>query len=179
MQPHRYEARLIWEGNTGSGTASYAGYSRDYRIITEGKPPIGGSADPAFHGDAARHNPEDLFVAAIAACHMLFYLGLCARSGVRVLYYDDNALGELSLRGAGGGRFECIVLRPHVTISADSDDGLARRLHDEAHARCFIANSCSVPIRHEPVIAVDGREPAYTNAVNGRADATGPAPGAQ
>jgi organic hydroperoxide reductase OsmC/OhrA len=148
---HRYEARVVWTGNTGTGTAGYTHYSRDHVIQIEGKPELEGSADALFQGEAARHNPEDLFVAAIAACHMLAYLALCARRGVNVLSYEDASSGVLHL-DAGGGRFTGIVLRPVVEIDDASDADVAQRLHAEAHARCFIASSCSVPIRHEPTV---------------------------
>lgn len=149
---HAYTARLIWEGNTGRGTADYTSYERAYRIAIDGKPDLAGSADPAFRGDAAKHNPEDLFVAAIAACHMLFYLSRCARDGVRVLAYEDEARGTMRIGPNGGGRFEEVVLRPVVTIADAEHEALAARLHEEAHELCFIANSCSVPIRHDATI---------------------------
>jgi organic hydroperoxide reductase OsmC/OhrA len=149
---HAYAARVVWEGNTGEGTARYAGYGREYRVQIEGKPDLAGSADPAFRGDAGRHNPEDLFLAAISACHMLFYLSLCARGGVRVLAYEDQAQGTMRTDASGGGQFEEITLRPQVTIDGQENAALALRLHDTAHELCFIARSCSVPIRHQPTV---------------------------
>ena len=61
---HRYTCAVTWTGNTGSGTTTYTGYSRDHTINAAGKPVIPGSSDPAFRGDAARYNPEDLLVAS-------------------------------------------------------------------------------------------------------------------
>jgi len=149
---HEYVARLIWDGNGGDGTASYERYGRQYRVRIDGKPDLAGSADPMFRGDGAAHNPEDLFVAAIASCHMLSYLALCARSGVRVLSYVDEARGTLRFDGAGGGRFVEVTLSPHVTIAPDSDLALAQRLHEPAHETCYVASSCSVPIRHRATV---------------------------
>lgn len=149
---HEYDARLIWDGNQGQGTADYAGYGRQYRILVDGKPELTGSADPAFRGDAKRHNPEDHFLAAISACHMLSYLALCARKRLVVLAYEDAAHGTMTTTADGGGRFEQVTLRPIVTIAAGQDEALAVRLHEAAHKVCFIANSCSVPIRHEATI---------------------------
>jgi organic hydroperoxide reductase OsmC/OhrA len=149
---HEYTARLIWNGNTGRGTATYAGYGRQYRVLVAGKPELAGSADPAFRGEADRYNPEDLFLAAVSACHMLFYLSLCARQGVRVLAYEDAARGRMLMGADGGGKFEEIALRPAVTVAGGADMALAVRLHDDAHRLCFIANSCSVPIRLEPTV---------------------------
>src|SRR5690606_13087549 len=151
-KPHRYAARIVWTGDRGSGTSSYTSYGRDYRVLVDGKPELPGSADAAFRGDPDRHNPEDLFVAAVAACHMLSYLSLCARQGVRVLSYEDEAAGTLALHPGGGGRFDAIVLNPVVVVAEGSDEALALRLHDEPPRRCFIANSCSVPIRHRAAV---------------------------
>lgn len=151
---HAYTIRLVWEGNTGEGTARYTSYSRRYRALVEGKPDLVGSADPAFRGEADKLNPEDLFIASISACHMLFYLSLCARQGVRVLGYEDRARGRLTIRPSGGGSFDEVVLFPRVTIESAETRPLALDLHDEAHALCFIANSCRVPIRHEATVSV-------------------------
>jgi organic hydroperoxide reductase OsmC/OhrA len=151
---HEFETGIVWDGNRGDGTASYRTYGREYRVQVAGKPDIAGSADPAFRGDAARHNPEDLFVAAIASCHMLTYLALCATRGVRVLAYEDTARGRLVLERSGGGRFEAVTLRPRVTVADAASVGLAQELHEAAHALCFVGNSCSVPIRHEATVEV-------------------------
>src|SRR5690606_235311 len=112
---HEYSARLIWDGNTGTGTATYANYGRQYRFLVEGKPTIEGTADPRFRGDPGKHNPEEHFLAAISGCHMLSYLALCARSGIQVLEYEDEVRGALKFDGRGGGKFEEVVLNPVVT----------------------------------------------------------------
>lgn len=149
---HSYAARVVWRGNTGEGTARYNAYHREYRVEIAGKPHLPGSADPAFRGDAALHNPEDLFLASISACHMLFYLSLCARRGVRVLAYQDQPHGTMRVDAGGGGQFDEITLHPSVVIAADADAALATQLHDTAHELCFIARSCRVPIHHHPSI---------------------------
>jgi organic hydroperoxide reductase OsmC/OhrA len=148
---HEFQAKLTWEGNTGEGTASYVAYQRCYRLRWAGKPDLAGSADAAYRGDAARHNPEDLFLAAIAACHMLFYLSLCAQQRIRVIAYEDEVRGTVTVEPGGGGRFTRIALHPVVTIDG-GDPVLAASLHDEARARCFIAGSCRGPIEHVPEI---------------------------
>ncbi|HVR42127.1 MAG TPA: OsmC family protein [Thermoanaerobaculia bacterium] len=157
MRSHEYRARLVWDGNLGDGTASYAAYGRQYRVVIEGKPELSGSANPAFRGERGKHDPEDFFLAAISSCHMLSYLALCARDGIRVVAYEDEASGTLALDGKGGGRFEEVTLRPIVTI-AGGDANRAANLHQRAHELCFIASSCSVPIRHEATIRVEERD---------------------
>jgi organic hydroperoxide reductase OsmC/OhrA len=151
-----YRSALQWTGNTGTGTSSYNNYSRDYLLHTEGKPDLPGTAGHHFRGDPTRHDPEDHFLAAIAGCHLLSYLALAARNNVVVVDYRDEVTGVLSLE-AGGGKFTSVMLRPVVTIAAGSDRERALALHDTAHEQCFIANSCSVPIHHEPTIVVAGR----------------------
>jgi organic hydroperoxide reductase OsmC/OhrA len=149
---HRYSAQLTWTGNKGAGTSEYRAYGRSYTVDVDGKPTLPGSADAMFLGDPTRHNPEDLFLAAIAGCHMLAYLALCASQGVCVLAYTDEAEASLAL-DAEGGRFTEVTLRPRVTIAAGDDATLAEALHHTAHQRCFIANSCSVPIRCDAIVS--------------------------
>ncbi len=149
---HDYKARLIWDGNRGTGTSAYDAYGRKYRVQIDGKPDLIGSADQLFRGDRDTYNPEDLFVAALSACHLLSYLALCARTKVNVVSYEDNASGILKLRPDGGGSFESVTLRPIVTITPDSDEGRALELHETAHDQCFIAASVSIPVFHEPTI---------------------------
>jgi organic hydroperoxide reductase OsmC/OhrA len=100
------------------------------------------------------HNPEDLLLIAAASCHMLSYLAVCAKRGVNVLAYRDHATGTMELDRRGGGKFTEIVLHPEVTIDDASKVEQATAYHDEAHSLCFIANSVSAPIRHEPKIIV-------------------------
>jgi organic hydroperoxide reductase OsmC/OhrA len=145
---HRYAVRTVWEDAGGNGTRSYDGYSRDHRCEMVGKPALHASADPAYRGNPAKANPEDLFLAAVSSCHMLFFLALCARNGVCVLAYEDAAEATLELHPDGGGAFSNITLRPRVTVSSESEIPLARTLHDRAGKLCFIARSCATPIEH-------------------------------
>lgn len=151
---HEYTVTVDWTGNLGEGTSSYRAYSRDHDIVVTGKPPIAGSADPAFRGDGTRHNPEDLLVGSLSSCHMLWYLHLCADAGLVVLAYHDEAHGVMVETNEGGGRFTEVVLRPVVTIAARDDTGRAERLHERAHELCFIANSMDFPVSCEPNIRV-------------------------
>lgn len=150
---HSYEAEVIWTGNQGSGTSGYKAYSRDHVIRAGSKPEIPGSSDPAFRGDPARYNPEDMLVASLSACHMLWYLHLCATNKIVVEDYRDHAQGVMVETVDGGGHFESVTLRPRVIIAAGGDLALAERLHAEAHAKCFIANSVNFPVRHEALVS--------------------------
>jgi organic hydroperoxide reductase OsmC/OhrA len=146
---HHYRVEVEWTGNRGSGTDGYRNYGREHVIRIEGKPEIAGSSDPGFRGDATKHNPEDLLVAALSQCHMLSYLHMATVAGVVVTAYVDAAEGTMQTEG-DGGRFTEVVLRPTVTISAASDPARAEAAHDAAHHACFIANSVNFPVRCEP-----------------------------
>jgi organic hydroperoxide reductase OsmC/OhrA len=152
---HRYEATVAWTGNQGTGTSGYKDYARDHEARAGSKPAILGSSDPMFRGDATRWNPEELLLAAIAACHQLQYLHLAADAGVVVTAYEDRAEGVMGEEAGGAGQFESATLRPRVTVAAGSDPDLARRLHEPAHESCFISRSVNFPIGCEPQIVVE------------------------
>ena len=150
---HRYRVDVEWTGNLGGGTDGYRNYSRDHVIRIDGKPVIAGSSDPTFRGNAAKHNPEDMLVAALSTCHMLSYLHMATVAGVVVTAYIDAAEGTMATEG-DGGRFVEVVLRPTVTVSAASDPAKAETAHEAAHHACFIANSVNFPVRCHPRIVV-------------------------
>ena len=165
---HTYDVVVTWTGNRGSGTSGYRDYGRDHQV-TAGQPyqahdlarfdapgPIAGSSDPAFRGDPSRWNPEQLLTAALAQCHMLAYLHLCAVAGIVVTGYTDHAVATMTEDANGGGHFTGAVLRPEVTVSAAADIEPATALHAEAHEKCFIAASVNFPVRHEPIVVAAG-----------------------
>lgn len=158
MTTHRYEIAVTWTGNTGTGTSSYRGFSRDHEVSAVGPAPILGSSDPAFRGNASHWNPEQLYLASIAQCHLLWYLHLAARAGVIVTGYADRPTGVMVEEANGAGQFESVTLHPTVTITATSDPALAKELHDQVGDYCFIARSINTPIYHEVVVRVE--EPA-------------------
>jgi organic hydroperoxide reductase OsmC/OhrA len=148
---HSYEVSVTWTGNRGTGTSGYRAYDRDHEVTAAGPPPIAASSDPAFRGDRGRWNPELELTAALAQCHMLWYLHLAASAGVVVTAYADDAHGTMAETEDGGGHFTEVVLRPRVTVASADMIEVAVSLHREAHAKCFIANSVNFPVRHEPV----------------------------
>src|ERR1700749_979781 len=93
MGRHTYSAKISWTGARQGPTTTYQGYSREYTYQSEGKPPAIGSADPQFRGDAGLYNPEDMLVVGLSTCHLLSYLAECARGGVHVVSYEDEASG--------------------------------------------------------------------------------------
>ncbi|ASW55084.1 OsmC family protein [Plantactinospora sp. KBS50] len=148
---HHYQLTVTWTGARDAGTATYRSYGREHEVSAAGKPDIAGSSDPTFRGDPGRWNPEELLLAALAQCHMLAYLHLCAVNGVVVTGYVDRPGGTLT-EAAGGGRFTEVVLRPEVTVAEAAMAGPADALHERAKEACFIANSVNFPVRHEPSV---------------------------
>ena len=151
---HAYTVTITWSGNTGTGTAAYRSYERAHTVHVAGKPPVPCSSDPAFRGDHARYNPEELLVASLSSCHMLWYLHLASVTGIVVQAYEDIAEGVMTEQPGGGGAFTEVVLAPEITLALGTDLQQARALHADAHAKCFFANSVNFAVRHEPVFTI-------------------------
>jgi len=150
---HNYRIITEWTGNLGAGTANYRAYSRNHRISAAKKnATIHGSADPHFRGDGAGYNPEELLVASLSTCHMLWVLHLCADAGIVITAYEDDAIGEMAENEDGSGQFTRVLLRPRMTITDGARVEEARALHDTAHHFCFIARSVNFSVYHEAVV---------------------------
>ncbi|TDD70605.1 OsmC family protein [Actinomadura rubrisoli] len=147
---HHYEVSVTWTGNSGTGTSSYRAFERAHEVEAKGKPPIVGSSDPSFRGDAGRWNPEELLVASVSQCHMLWFLHLCSTKGIVVTAYTDSPYGTMVETPDGGGRFEEVILRPRAVLDDPTKADEAAGLHEQAHNLCFIANSVNFTVRHEP-----------------------------
>lgn len=153
---HTYQIRTTWTGNTGHGTANYGAYKRDYEISGQDKhSPIPGSSDPAFLGDAGRYNPEELLVASLSACHMLWVLHLCADAGITIAAYSDEPNGVMAETGGGAGHFTEVTLRPLIRITDAARIEEAKALNERAHRLCFVANSVNFEVRCEPCVVAE------------------------
>ncbi len=150
MSEHHYKTQVTWTGNLGSGTDNYRSYLRNHNITAAGKPTIPASSDPAFRGDRTRYNPEEMLVASLSSCHMLWYLHLCAVAGVVVIDYSDEAIGTMIETADGGGRFKEVTLHPNVKVADASMIEKAKALHHDANKMCFIANSVNFLVLHNP-----------------------------
>ncbi len=149
MKEHQYHTKLQWTGNLGKGTESYRAYERAHMIGVEGKPAISCSSDPSFRGDRSKYNPEEMFLASLSSCHMLWFLHFCSDAGVIVQEYSDSAKGTMVETEDGNGRFKEVILHPHVTVKEMWMMEKVDSLHHKAHHFCFISNSCNFPVRHE------------------------------
>jgi organic hydroperoxide reductase OsmC/OhrA len=152
---HHYSLQLKWTGNTGHGTNNYRSYERAHTVSIEGKPVLDCSSDAAFRGDKTKYTPEELLVASLCGCHMLWYLHLCSEAGVVVTDYADNATGTMAETANGGGYFTEVTLQPIVTVTEQSMVDKANELHQKANELCFIAKSVNFPVRHRATYKVE------------------------
>src|SRR4029453_7482441 len=151
LNEHHYALTVRWTGNLGGGTESYRGYARDHDIEIPGLPTLKGSADPTFHGDRTRYNPEQLLLAALSQCHMLSFLHVAVRHGVVVTGYEDNAEGVMKLNREGSGQFESVTLKPHVTIADPAHSALMAQLPHEPNKFFLHTRDFNSPFLHEPI----------------------------
>jgi organic hydroperoxide reductase OsmC/OhrA len=151
---HQYKATTKWVGNRGTGTSDYKAYDRNHDIAIEGKHVLLCSSDPSFRGDPSRQNPEELLLASLSGCHMLWYLHLCSVNGIVVTEYVDAAIGVMEENKDGSGQFKEVILSPKVTVAEKSMVQKADTLHADASKMCFIARSVKFPVHHNPSTVV-------------------------
>jgi peroxiredoxin-like protein len=150
-QKHVFQGQLYWTGTAGEGESGKLKLERAFVLRFDGKAPIEGSSPSVFNGDDGRHNPETLMVSSLMSCHLLTYLAVCERAGVRVLEYRDSATGTLAIKD-GKMRMVEVVLWPQVRIADSGRLEQARELHTKAHANCFMSNSVNFEVRVEPTV---------------------------
>jgi organic hydroperoxide reductase OsmC/OhrA len=149
-QSHRFEGGLRWNGSAGEADGKLK-LERRFTLEFAGKADIEGSSPAVFNGDESRHNPETLMVSSLMACHLLTYLAICERSGVRIVSYEDSAAGTLAVQD-GKMRMVEVVLRPRVTIADPAHVARAMEIHHKAHANCFMSNSVNFEVKVEPTV---------------------------
>jgi len=146
----QFETRVRWTGSYVEGQTGGRSYTRDVLVDPDGKPPIPGSAGARFFGDDTRYNPEDLMLASLAECHLLTYLALATKAGIRLAALSVAVSGTLGSLD-GKTRFTRATLTARTQLAA-GDPERARALHTDAHEQCFMSNSVSFPIDVVPVI---------------------------
>jgi organic hydroperoxide reductase OsmC/OhrA len=147
---HNYKIAVEWTGNQGTGTSNYPDFERSYSVQIENKADILGSSDPEFRGDKTKHNPEELLLASVSSCHMLWYLHFCTEAKIIVSNYVDNATAILEETEDGNGKFTSITLHPTITVTQKSMIEQATELHQKANEFCFVANSLNLKVEHQP-----------------------------
>ena len=144
---HAYPFSISWSGNTLADP-----YSRDAVASAAGKDAIPVSSAAEYAGNGSRWNPEDLLGTALATCHMLTFLALCAKTRTEVLSYEDRAESILDTVDKVTSIVE-IRLRPTIHVAKGADIEKVKELFEKAHKYCFVASSIRSRVTMEPDIA--------------------------
>lgn len=151
MSEHR--ATVAWQREAGTDFRR-GRYSRRHQWQFDGGAVIAASPSPAVvpapWSDASAVDPEEAFVAALASCHMLWFLSLAAERGWLIETYEDAALGKLERIAPERHAITEVTLRPRIAFAGTKPTAAdIAALHERAHERCFIANSVTTRIRIE------------------------------
>lgn len=153
MLEKQFKVETKWSFENSENFEHYSN-SKTHQVNINGKDALTVSAAKVFKGDETKHNPEDLFLAALSSCHMMSYMYLCQKHKITLLHYTDTTKGILVVNNDGSGAFSKVQLNPVVTILESTKFDLALDLHKEANRLCFIANSCSASITHSVKILI-------------------------
>ncbi len=155
MSTHSYTAQIRW--SRGDAVFTDNRYSRGHSWHFDGGVEVPASSSPHVVrvplSVEAAVDPEEAFVAAIASCHMLWFLSIAAGEGFRVDRYVDDAVGVMGKNASGKTAVVRVTLHPQVIFSGARLPSHAQmqEMHHKAHDECFIANSVTTDIRCEPV----------------------------
>ena len=151
---HTYSAELTWQ----RGDQDFLGnrFSRRHLLRFDGGVELPASASPLVVppplSDLSAVDPEELFVASLASCHMLWFLAIAAKRRFQVDAYRDAPVGVMEPRADGKMVMTLVTLHPRVELSGER---LPTReeleaLHRRAHEECYLANSVKTEVRCEP-----------------------------
>jgi organic hydroperoxide reductase OsmC/OhrA len=150
-----YTAEILWE----RGTQDFLGnrYSRRHALRFDGGAELAGSSSPHVVplplSDASAVDPEEMFVASLSSCHMLWFLSIAAKNKFCVDRYVDAATGAMAKNENGKLVMSIVTLKPDVTFSGERKPTRAQldAMHHEAHEECYLANSVKSELRCAPV----------------------------
>lgn len=152
-----YTAKVEWQRGGEDFTGNR--YSRKHTLRFDGGAELVGSSSPSVvplpMSDASAVDPEEMFVASLSSCHMLWFLSIAAARKFCVDSYVDNASGIMARNAEGKTAMTVVTLKPMVIFSGDLQPSVEQihALHHKAHEACFIANSVKTDVRYEPVFA--------------------------
>jgi organic hydroperoxide reductase OsmC/OhrA/catechol 2,3-dioxygenase-like lactoylglutathione lyase family enzyme len=142
----RSDADATDETTIHRATVTWKGDRQDLRAheIRLANQMLAGSCASEWGGDPEKADPEELFVASLSACHMLWFLDFARRERLRIISYEDRPEGTMD-----GHKFVAITLHPRATFATDTATKVIQGLHERAHEACFIANSVVCPVKVE------------------------------
>ena len=147
MSEHR--ATIDWRRSSADFTYMTYNRAHDWRFTAA---TVAASATKEFRGEENRVNPEEALVAALSSCHMLTFLAVAAKRKLPLDSYKDEAVGVLEKNAEGKLAITRVTLHPQIVWSAGitvSAEDLAK-MHHDAHAGCFIANSVTTEVTVAP-----------------------------
>ena len=151
-----YSAQLIWQRGPDEPFTDNR-YSRRHLLRFDGGAEVAASSAPSSvrppFSDPSAVDPEEMFIASLSSCHMLWFLSLAAKAGFAVERYSDDAVGTLAHDVRGRQSMTVVTLRPRVAFNGARQPSAAEHaaLHHRAHEECYIANSVLTEVRCEPV----------------------------
>jgi organic hydroperoxide reductase OsmC/OhrA len=147
-----HHATIAW--SRGATDFGYEAYDRGHTVTFGSGQALRGSAAQEFRGDPSLANPEEAYVAALSACHMLTFLAIASRKRLVVDAYDDDASGVLEKDAGGKLSVTRVTLRPRVRFAPGTivDADTFARIHHLSHEECFIARSVKTEIAVEAEI---------------------------
>ena len=152
-----YTATMHWQRQPGEPFSDNR-YHRRHAWQFDGGAVVPGSSSPHTvplpFSDAAAVDPEEAFVAALASCHLLWFLHLAAKAGWVVDDYRDQAIGVMARNAAGKLAMTRVTLRPAVRFAGERRPTAQQHeaLHHDAHAQCFIASSVTSEVLCQPTL---------------------------
>lgn len=154
MDNHRFVSEIVW---SGKGDFESNKYSRAHEWRFDGGTIVPASSSPTVvpvpYSVEAAVDPEEAFLAALASCHMLWFLDLARRSGLIVDKYSDKSVAEMERVEKGRLAITNVTLNPVISVVSEKPaDHELEQLHEEAHKRCFIANSVKCNIQINPTV---------------------------
>lgn len=145
-----YGATVAWHLKPNT-PFDYESFNRDHEWTLSGGEVVQASASPDFFGCGNKVNPDEAVVAATSSCHMLTFLAIAAKRGIKVLSYIDRPSGIVEKNEEGRVAITRITLRPKVVFEdADLDAEALQKLHDSAHRNCFVASSLKSEVVIDP-----------------------------
>ncbi len=148
----KIKAQIKWSKNKEDNFLE-GNYSRVHQWVVNTNQIINISSSPDIvpvpMSDASLIDPEEALLASISSCHMLFFLSFCAKKKYIVNQYYDNPIAHLGKNKKGKMSILTAELNPVVKFEGlripTSKD--IQKIHQLAHANCFIANSLRTEIR--------------------------------
>ena len=120
MEP--YTAEIVW--SRGDQNFLDNKYSRRHILRFDAGIDVPGSSSPhvvpALYSDTSAVDPEEIFVASLSSCHMLWFLSIAAKRRFVVDHYSDSAIGVMEKNAQGK-----LAISDGLSAHADADELIA------------------------------------------------------